>query len=125
MPTLPRKVWVHSHEMRLVMVGPKNRVLVKQKADAYTDTEARRIWICKGLGSKRTLELVFHELTHVINFANDVEPTIDKGLKTSELEEYITIAHGRTWAQVFVDNPKFAMWVIHMSDQIRKEQTHA
>lgn len=117
--SLPRCLWVSSYEFALQMVEPENSYLEGNNGMTYAEDGDTRIWISSGLGPRKTLEIVFHEVTHAINFAYDIDPTDDIS------EEDIASKHGIAWSALYMDNPRFQRWVTSVTNRIRKERKDA
>jgi hypothetical protein len=119
--TPPRKVWVWTYEFPLHFVLPDDPVLVVRgkPSDGVTGTheEERGIWIAASLDDRKTLEIVWHELTHAIDWAYG----IDRGSS----EERIARQHGIAWSQFFLDNPKFVRWYMGIVRRVTAERKAA
>lgn len=116
-PAPPRKVWVGTYEFALRFVAPDDPILVVRGriSDGVTDLESQTIDIAWHLDDRKTIEVVWHELTHAINWVNDIKD----GVRS---EETIARKHGIAWSQFHLDNPKFFRWYSHLVRRIGKER---
>ena len=120
-PPLPRKVWIGTYEYELHLVEPTDTVL--DDADGITLSEDGRkaVFISNSLGIRRRLEIVFHELTHAINWVNDVGQSDDDMVAMEE--EELAEKYGLAWSAFLLDNPRFQRWLTYTLNKIRKERT--
>lgn len=111
----PTKVWVAPYEFPLHFVPPDAPEL--EGADGMTDTseEGRGIWINAALDDRKTLEIVWHEVTHAINWVHDVTNRMRS-------EEVLARKHGIAWSQFWLDNPKFIRWYDSVVKRIHRER---
>lgn len=122
--SLPSKLWVGSYEFALRVV-PKGHAGLKadeddkEPADGMTkageEDGDNAIYIASNLDARRRLDVIWHEVTHVINWAND----IDEDVKPIE-EEEIATKHGAAWTQFLLDNPRFFSWLDYHLKRLRK-----
>jgi hypothetical protein len=122
LPRLPKKVWIGTYEATLEVVNPTHAELKNADDDDHargmTDTgDQPRIFIADNLTMVQQLEVVIHELTHVINYAF----SIDDG----STEEDVADAQGKGWSAALIANPKLSRWLTGMGTAIRKEQQSA
>lgn len=121
MLTPPRKVWVQTYEFPLHFVLPDDPVLIVRgrACDGVTETgeEGRGIWIAANLDDRKTLEIVWHETTHAIDWVYDVDHRSS--------EERIARQHGIAWSQFFLDNPKFVRWYMSIVRRVTAERKAA
>lgn len=126
-PLLPSKVWIGSHEVKIHRVPDLDPKLDPLPDPEDTDPARLRgmselsdppiIYINEALNPTQMLEVVMHELCHVINWA----AKIDDGAE----EEAVAEAHGTGWTQLFLHNPRFHRWFDAQVVQIRKDQKNA
>jgi hypothetical protein len=117
--TLPKKVEVGSYEFALHVVPASDTKLDGADGICYFAEEdgGRAIFVAAGLGLRKMLDVVLHELTHAINWCHDIDDGAD--------EEAIATKHGTAWSQLFLDNPKFQRWLVSILNRIRKERLDA
>jgi hypothetical protein len=114
---LPRKIEVGTVEYPIRIVAATDKLLDEANGIAYFGEEdgvPRQILIAARLGPKQTLEIVLHEIIHVINHVNEIEDGED--------EEIVTTKHGAAWAQFWIDNPKMLLWVNYVVARIVRER---
>lgn len=117
---LPKQVEVGSFVFPIHVVPPDHPRLGGDSdgCTTFSDEEGGYgIYIAATLPLRQGLETVLHEVTHAINYAQDIEGGED--------EETITRKHGAAWSQFFLDNPKFQRWLVYVLNRIRKERQHA
>lgn len=118
---LPRKVWIGSYEFPVRIVDADDPAL-KDEAGVASDgmmdnhEDHRAITISNKLDTRKRLEIVFHELVHAINIVNGI--TDDLPVEEDEIAD----KHGLAWSQFYLDNPRFAAWVVYTIARIRKDQ---
>lgn len=82
--------------------------------DGTCDLKRQEITISAALDDRKTLEIVWHEITHAMNWVC--------GISSRTAEETIARKHGEAWSQFFLDNPKFVRWYTSLVSRIRKER---
>lgn len=119
---LPKKVWIGTYEFTIHVVD-RNHDKLKSKgaddpdADGITTFAGQTIHIANDMTASLVLETVWHEITHAINWVNDIEDGAD--------EEMICNLHGKAWSKFFIENPRFGRWFQAQCIAIRKERDHA
>lgn len=129
---LPKKVWVGTQEFTLRVEARSNPVLKAHEegepnSDGLTvfdesphasvkDWKPWSIYLADDMSPPLFLETVWHELTHAINWAYDIEDGVE--------EEFIADKHGKAWSQFWIANPRFARWWQAQCIAIRKEREH-
>lgn len=116
---LPRRVWVGNYEFRIRVVPRATDRLAPEKDgdqenDGITIFEPTEIMVAADMAAPLLLEVVWHEITHAINWDNDVDDGAD--------EETICDRHGKAWTAFWVANPRFARWWNGQVVAIRKER---
>jgi hypothetical protein len=130
---LPKKVWVGTQEFYLRVEPRTHPVLAPHEKDQpnsdgmtvfdesphenVKDWKPWSIYLSDDLSLPMGLETLWHELTHAINWAYDIEDGAE--------EEYIADKHGKAWSQFWIANPRFARWWNSQCVAIRKERAHA
>lgn len=114
--SLPRKLWVGSYEFTMALV-PRDHPMLPADAEGITYFDPLAIYVADNLSLIGTLDTVLHEVTHAVNHAGDVSDGPD--------EETIAGTHGRIWATLYVDNPRFQRWLTNTVNRIRKERSDA
>ena len=117
MPPIPNKLWIGEYEFDLVAVPPNHSALEKNDGMTYFHEGKRAIYICDSIELRRFFNVVWHEVTHAVNW--------DQGIEDGTKEEAISEAHGKIWTQVLLDNPKFHSWINKVIKQIRNERKNA
>ena len=115
--TLPRRLWVGTYEYLLTLVEPRHAVLDGANGMTHNEEGGTAIFIAAHLGPRKTLEIVLHEVTHAINWTNDIDDGVE--------EETVATVHGAAWSALFLDNPKFQRWLTYTLNLIRKERKDA
>lgn len=114
----PEKIWVGTFEFPLYFVLPDDRALVVRGkvSDGVTgvNEDDRGIWISGGLDDRKTLEIVWHEVTHAIDWVYEIDG------RTSE--ENVAARHGVAWSQFMLDNPRFVRWYTGLVSKVRRER---
>jgi hypothetical protein len=115
---LPTRLWIGTYEFYLMSV-PRTHPKLDGDADGitYTGDDGNLICIASHLDARRMLEVVLHEVTHAINWVNDIEDGTD--------EEDVATKHGHAWSALLLDNPRFQRWLTVALNRIRKERTKA
>src|SRR4051812_48409118 len=114
---VPRRIWLRNQPIKIDVVAPDHPVLAECDARGHTlfdNSGGTTILISNALGISAFLEVVIHEITHVINFLWD----IDDGAE----EEAMATAHGEAWAMLLVANPAYQRWLTRTVNMLRKEQ---
>ena len=118
---LPRKVWVGVHEFTLQAV-PRTHPALAPIHGPHPDGGAcvfdpMGIFIADNMNQAALLETVWHELTHAVNHACDIEEATE--------EEDIADKHGKVWTQFWINNPRFSTWWTRNCIAVRKERARA
>lgn len=116
----PAKLWVTSYEFPFEFLHPEDPILEGDDGCMESDEDKRGIYVSASLDARKMLEIVWHEVTHAINWACDIDEE-----KDVIDEETIALQHGLSWSQFFLDNPKFVRWYVSVVNRIRKERKHA
>lgn len=123
-PSLPRKAWIGSYEFPLRLVPPDDPVLATDAEPCEFDDGAmvaeestRGIYIAANLDRRKLLEIFHHEITHAINWVNDIDDGVD--------EETIALKHGEAWSAFWLDNPRVQRWHTVTLNAIRRERSGA
>jgi len=116
-PSLPSKLYVGTYEFPLKVVPATAPELDDADGMCNTDEAARCIYISALLDTRKRLEIVYHEITHALNFVHDIDED-----KVPIEEELISTKHGVAWSQFYLDNPRFVLWLVHTLARIRREQ---
>jgi hypothetical protein len=113
----PPKIWVGEYEFSLHFLLPDDPEM--EGADGITrfDEQDRGISISASLDDRKMLEIVWHEVTHAINWICGIT-------NKSRSEELLARKHGLAWSAFHLDNPKFVRWYTHVVNRIRKARTH-
>lgn len=119
MEKCPAKVWVGTSEFAIEFVPPDNEHLRPSEEDPNGNDgialfDPNRILIANTLPLSKLADIVHHELTHALNWEEDIEDGED--------EEVITQKHGRAWSQFFIINPRYGRWWLSLCVAIRKER---
>lgn len=114
---LPKKLWVGSYEFPLRQIEPDDVVLGGDDGLMEPAETNRGIYIANNLDRRKTLEIILHEITHAINFVNDIDDGED--------EETVATKHGIAWSMFLLDNPRFQRWLTYTLNKIRKERADA
>jgi hypothetical protein len=122
---LPSKIWIGSHEFPIRVVPSDHAALEGADGIAVLDADDPQwgIWIRANMTRRLRFDRVWHEITHCINFVNDLGMDDDGNDCAIATEEEIATAHGKTWTQVLLDNPAFERWVAFTLKQIRRERS--
>jgi hypothetical protein len=116
-PKLPSKLWVGTYEIPVRIVPSTDPVLEGDCDGCFEDGEdGRGIYLASSLDKRKLFEVVIHEITHVIDWAYELE---DEGLE----EELVAKTHGKAWSQVYLDNPRLLRWFTHIVTALRKERS--
>jgi hypothetical protein len=126
-PQPPAKLWIFVYEFPLHFVLPDSPELIvngfPSNGVCDTDEESLSIYIAASLDDRKMLEVVWHEVTHAINWAYELEKKLKHArLSTEKREEIVAQVHGEGFSQFFLDNPKFVRWYTHVVNRIRKER---
>jgi len=110
----PTKVWVGTYEFTLDFLPPDHpSLMVRGKTnDGCTDVEEQEIAVAAHLDDRKMLEIVWHELTHAINWVYD----ITDGAR----EETIARKHGVAWSTFWMDNPHYVRWYQYVANKIKR-----
>lgn len=121
---LPRKVEIGSYEYTMQIVPPDDPILDDEDGMTTSEDTRKIISISSSLGLRRRLEIVFHELTHAINWTHDIydEAPGDEEDMVSMPEEDLAAKYGLVWSQFLLDNPRFQRWLTYTLNRIRKER---
>lgn len=123
---LPSKVWVGAYEFPLALVASDDKALDGADGMTVTDEVGRGIWINEILDPRKMLEIVWHELTHAINWNQEIDNRSErKGSTLNCSEEVLATKHGFAWTQFFLDNPKMHRWINATVRQLQKERDRA
>src|ERR1700676_2057846 len=95
---IPYKVWVGTYEYSLQLVPRDHPDLAGDSGITSFDEDNRRILVAIGLSIRTRFEVVWHELTHAINDACDIDDPMPD-------EETVATRHGAMWTHFFLDNP--------------------
>lgn len=123
-PPLPGKLWIGTFEVPLRVVPPSHDALTddddgtQSNGMSVTDEDTIGIWIASNLPTRKRLEIVLHEITHLIDWAYGIDD--DDGKTVTE--EQVAEQHGKAWTQLYLDNPRFLKWLVFTVDKIRKDQ---
>lgn len=112
---LPKKLWVGNYEYDLQTVPRVHPDLAGDNGVSLLDDENRRILIAKNLKLRHRLEVVLHEIIHVINDAANMDDPLPN-------EEEMTTKQGHGWTYFLLDNPLFEAWLWATLAEIRKSQ---
>lgn len=127
---IPSKLWIGTYEFPLRLVPPDDPHLQLGKVD---DEEREGmtltgdavggfgIWIANNLALRQRLNIVWHEVTHAINWVHDIDDA-DGAEHLAVDEETLATKHGVAWPQFLLDNPRYVSWVTYTLDRIRKAQ---
>lgn len=124
-PALPGKLWIGTFEVPLKVVPPHADELKDENGvesngmSVVHDEDLLGIWIASNLPPRKRLEIVIHEVIHIINFAYGIE---DDDAGRPICEEDVAEKHGKAWTQLYLDNPRFVKWLTYVVDKIRKDQ---
>lgn len=112
----PAKVWVGTYEFAIEFLPPDDPALMLRgrPCDGITDTELQSIAIGAHLDDRKTLEIVWHEITHAISWVFEIED--------GAREESIARKHGIAWSQFHLDNPHFVRWYTYLVNRITQER---
>lgn len=112
----PRKLWVGTYEVPLHFVPRSHEKLTDAEGeyDGHTELNPAVIFICESLALMTLLESVYHEITHFVDFATDIED--------GAIEEEIADRHGKTWTLFWINNPKFQRWWNSACAAVREER---
>ncbi len=112
----PKKVWIGTFEFPVHFVEASHEILEKGDLNgcAVFDPDTA-VYFCDALSPVKLLEIVWHELTHGVNYVGDIEDGIE--------EEVICERHGKLWSQFWINNPAFARWWLAACIAVRKEQS--
>jgi hypothetical protein len=113
---LPKQVEVGGYVFPIYVV-PRRHSKLGGDDGCSTYDGGFAIYIADDMSIRKGLDIVLHEVTHAINFANDIDDGVD--------EETIATKHGPAWAQFLLDNPKFQRWLNSALNRIRKERANA
>lgn len=127
---IPGKLFVDNYEFELRLISPgdqanaqldkANRLLFEQDEGLMLSGPAvYAIWLSASLTPRRRLEIVFHEITHAINWAHGIE---DAREYVHVSEEQLADKHGKAWSQFWLDNPRFLLWLQYTLSRIRLDQ---
>jgi hypothetical protein len=118
---LPAKLWIGTYEWPVKVVPKTHPVMVATENDPQSDgitlfeDEDRCIYIASHLDTRKRFEVVWHEITHAINWVNDIDDDTD--------EETVADRHGVAWTQFLLDNPAYERWQAYMLKRIRRERS--
>jgi len=117
-PALPKRVWIGTSEVKISIVPHDDPQLDGGETRGTTICELPpKVHISDALDPGSMLEVVWHELTHVINWLAE--------LGDESTEEQVADVHGRAWPALLIANPKLQRWFTHQINAIRKEQSNA
>lgn len=124
---LPRKLWIGTFEVPLKVVPHDDEALKDDRPEigdntfssgmsVVDDEDLCGIWIASNLTPRKRLEIVLHELIHVIDWVC--------GISDDDLiiEEDIAEKQGKVWAQLCLENPRFVAWLAYVTERIREDQ---
>lgn len=112
--SLPTRIFIGTFVVHVSHVEDNDPRLEDARGISLLDGGKTEILINKTLVGPQLLEVVWHEVTHVINWIND----LDDGME----EEKLTTVHGCAWPLLLVANPKFQRWLTWMVNSLRKDQ---
>ena len=122
---LPRKVWIGSYEFPIHLVEPSDPRMRTgddlEEGNMLSGDPEFAILLANNLGMLRRLEILKHEITHAINWSEDIDED-EKPI----LEETIATKQGRAWAAFYLDNPQYLAWLVYTVGRIiqdRKQKT--
>lgn len=113
---LPKRVWAGTREVHLLMV-PDDDVRLEGARGMSDLQDTPRIYINDTLTGANLLEVVWHELTHVINWLHDLDEE-EKPI----IEEKIAEIHGVAWTTMLIVNHRLHRWINETILSIRKDQ---
>lgn len=123
----PEKLWIAQYEFPLHFVLPDDEALVVNgfPSNGVTDIDEDNlaIHVSASLDARKTMEVVWHEITHAINWAYRLEERLGRArLTAAKREEIVAQVHGEAWSQFYLDNPKFVRWYSYLAKTIAAER---
>jgi len=117
-PRLPGKLWIGTYEFYLKRVHRGDpRLEADAEGMSFWEDSNRGILILDTLDTRHELEVIWHEVTHCVNWVGD----IDEDEKPIEGED-IAEKQGVLFTQFFLDNPRFEAWLSFTLKRIRQER---
>ena len=114
---LPHRIWIGCYEFDMEIVSADDVILDGNDGMTVFDVGKRKIFIAGNLESRRLLSVVWHEVTHAINW--------QRGITDSSSEEMVATKHGEAWTQALLDNPKLLTWFKKCLKQVVSEKENA
>ncbi len=118
-PVLPRKLWIGAYEFKVNYTAADTPALCGEDGQMEADGRRCIIWLSDDMDTRRLLEIVLHEITHAINWVHDID---DDDKTVQVLEEDVAEKHGKAWAALWLDNPRFERWFAYVLARIRRER---
>jgi predicted mannosyl-3-phosphoglycerate phosphatase (HAD superfamily) len=109
---LPRRIHVGGHTYRVLIQSVEENAEL-ENAFGLTDLEKFRIHLFVGMPASQALEVVQHEVSHVIN---DVF-----GVTDDSSEEQFTTQHSKGLIEIQLRNPRYVNWINKTLRRVRKE----
>ena len=109
---LPVQIFLPGEDYTLDFVEPESELL--EGNDALTHLNTGKVYLRAGLSATRLFNLVWHEVTHCVNYA--------ARLDDESTEEEFTTAHGFVWPAFLLMNPNFYRWISECIDRINLER---
>lgn len=110
---LPKRVFVGHYEFALKVVDPATPEL--EGSDGMTYTDRSEIYIASGMSLRRLLNVVQHEVNHVINWSREIADGAS--------EEEFTTKNSDGTTEMWIDNPGLITWQTKVSREIRKQRS--
>jgi Zn-dependent peptidase ImmA (M78 family) len=108
---LPRRVRISLYTFRIVLVSEKHAALEGNEAmSVFGDTHA--IYLNKTMPAQRVLEIVYHELSHCVNYSRDI---VDGATE----EEFVT-GHSIGMTELLLHNPRMHAWINATAGKMRR-----
>lgn len=111
----PKKLWIGTFEVPVHFVPADHEALEEATLNGCAVFDpSTEVYFCASLPLTKLLEIVHHELTHIVNYVADIEDGTS--------EEDICEAHGKVWSAFWINNPRYARWWMAACVAVRKEQ---
>lgn len=115
--TLPRRIAIGAYTFRVKLVPAGHEKLKDEDSDSdgMTVFDEQCIYLCSSLALHRALNVVQHEVSHAINWVNDVSDE-------STEEEFVT-RNTNGLVEVQMRNPRYVRWVNSAIRRFKKESS--
>jgi hypothetical protein len=126
---LPGRLQIGEYDFPLRVVPKEHPVLNEEEGDRSDgatqvnhENQYYGIWIAAHLSTRRRFGVVWHEVTHALNWVAGLGAIDENDNEATVEEEDIAEEHGVYWPQLLLENPQFARWVTYMLSRIHAEQ---